>query len=244
VTVATRQSPFVAFWTAAKTLTAVCFLLVMALLLLGRTNWRDLLPGVSRDSAQSARNQFVDLGDHVVGALGAAPIGVIEFGDFECPFCAEFARVTRSDAMAQYVNTGRAVWAFRNLPLVAIHPRAHLAAAIAECAGEQGSFWEAHDYLFGHQREHPTLRTVVEAANKVSEERLSSCVAGPLPAIDRDLADAARLGLVATPTVLVGPLLGKQIRVRDVVVGAISADQLRGIINQTLEATPRVGRDE
>jgi protein-disulfide isomerase len=83
--------------------------------------------------------------DHIRGPE-RAPITVIEFGDFECPYCGLAEPVVR-DLLAD--TDVRYVW--RHLPLTDVHPQAQLAAEAAEAAGEQGLFWEMHDLLLTHQ---------------------------------------------------------------------------------------------
>ncbi len=83
--------------------------------------------------------------DHMRGPL-AAPITVIEFGDFECPHCGRAEPVVR-DLLAD--TDVRYVW--RHLPLTDVHPRAQLAAEASEAAAAQGAFWEMHDLLLEHQ---------------------------------------------------------------------------------------------
>jgi protein-disulfide isomerase len=85
--------------------------------------------------------------DHLRGPLDA-PITVIEFGDFECPYCGLAEPVVRdllTDTDVRYM--------WRHLPLTDVHPQAQLAAEAAEAAGAQGAFWEMHDLLLNHQDE-------------------------------------------------------------------------------------------
>lgn len=85
--------------------------------------------------------------DHVRGPVDA-PLTLIEYGDFECPFCARAAPEVRK--VLQRFG-GRVQFAFRHLPLTDVHPSAALAAEAAEAAGEQGAFWPMHDLLFERQ---------------------------------------------------------------------------------------------
>jgi protein-disulfide isomerase len=94
---------------------------------------QDLIPAVDPDR------------DHVRGPHRAA-ITVIEFGDFECPYCGQAEPVVR-ELLAD--TTIRYVW--RNLPLTDVHPRAQMAAEAAEAAAAQGAFWPMHDLLLQHQ---------------------------------------------------------------------------------------------
>jgi protein-disulfide isomerase len=77
----------------------------------------------------------------------AAPVEVTEYSDFECPFCASFATVQMPTIKEQLIATGKVRWRYRDYPLP-MHPYARLAAHTAQCAGEQGKFWEMHDQLF------------------------------------------------------------------------------------------------
>jgi Na+/H+ antiporter NhaA len=84
--------------------------------------------------------------DHVRGAADA-PVTVVEYGDFECPFCGQAEPVVR-ELLRDFADV-RYVW--RHLPLNDVHPRAQLAAEASEAAAEQGEFWEMHDLLLDHQ---------------------------------------------------------------------------------------------
>ncbi len=84
--------------------------------------------------------------DHVRGSEDA-PITVVEYGDFECPYCGQAEPVIRELLAGQ--GDVRYVW--RHLPLSDVHPQAQLAAQAAEAASEQGAFWQMHDLLFRHQ---------------------------------------------------------------------------------------------
>lgn len=85
--------------------------------------------------------------DHVRGNPNAK-ITMIEFSDFECPFCGRHLP-TLNQVLTQYGDDVRLV--YRHFPLTSIHPNAQKAAEASECAGEQGKFWEMHDLLFANQ---------------------------------------------------------------------------------------------
>ena len=76
-----------------------------------------------------------------------AELVVIEVSDFQCPFCQRHTLETQPSLDEAYVDTGQVMWVFKHLPLQS-HPQALGAAAAAECAGDQGAFWEMHDLLF------------------------------------------------------------------------------------------------
>jgi Na+/H+ antiporter NhaA len=122
-----------------------------------------MLQGVKRlPDATRARQlgrvagQIIDLAedvdperDHIRGRLDA-PVTLVEYGDFECPYCGQAEPVIR-----QLLNTHDEDlrYVFRHLPLTDVHPNAQLAAEAAEAAAEQGAFWEMHDQLLEHQDE-------------------------------------------------------------------------------------------
>jgi protein-disulfide isomerase len=85
--------------------------------------------------------------DHVQGSADA-PIKLLEYGDYECPFCADAHAVVKE---IQRQLGKDLLFAFRNFPLANIHPHADHAAEAAEAAGDQGNFWGMHDLLFENQ---------------------------------------------------------------------------------------------
>lgn len=80
-----------------------------------------------------------------------AKITIVEFSDFQCPFCESFFTSTFPELKKNYIDTGKVKLAFRHYPLTSIHPNAETAHNAAECANEQGKFWEYHDLLFKNQ---------------------------------------------------------------------------------------------
>src|SRR5262249_32048976 len=86
--------------------------------------------------------------DHVEGQI-EAPIALLEYGDYECPFCAEAQPIVRE---IQEHFGDKLCFAFRHFPVTPVHPRAELAAEAAEAANAQGKFWEMHELLLENQR--------------------------------------------------------------------------------------------
>lgn len=89
----------------------------------------------------------IDASDHALGSEGA-PVSVVEYADFECPYCAEAAPGIRL-MLARYGDRVR--YAFRHFPLEDVHPHALAAAEASECAAVQGQFWPMHDLLYRRQ---------------------------------------------------------------------------------------------
>jgi Na+/H+ antiporter NhaA len=100
-------------------------------------------------SAQPLVDLYIDFDperDHVRGAIDA-PVTVVEYGDFECPYCGQAEPVVRE--LIRGFSDVRYVW--RHLPLNDVHPHAQIAAEAAEAAADQGAFWEMHDLLLDNQ---------------------------------------------------------------------------------------------
>ena len=89
----------------------------------------------------------VNANDHAIGP-DDAPVTLVEYGDYECPYCGMAYLVVKS---AQRELGKQLRFVFRNFPLAEAHPHARLAAQAAEAAAAQGKFWEMHDLLFEHQ---------------------------------------------------------------------------------------------
>ena len=86
--------------------------------------------------------------------LGApeAPLTLVDFSDYQCPYCRRFHEQTWPALKRDYIDTGKLRYVFRDFPLDRIHPQARKAAEAAHCAGEQGHYWAMHALLFQHQQ--------------------------------------------------------------------------------------------
>jgi Na+/H+ antiporter NhaA len=140
--------------------------------------------------------------DHIRGD-DDAPVTLVEYGDFECPFCGRAEPVLRQ-LLNEFGNDLRFV--FRHLPLSDVHPRAQLAAEAAEAADDQGAFWEMHDLLFDHQ-DALEPRNLVEYARELgldvdrfTDELRRHEHAGRIAS---DVDDADLSGVSGTPTFFV-----------------------------------------
>ena len=96
----------------------------------------------------------VDLGSAPTKGRSEAPITLVEFSDFQCPFCGQ-AVPTVTQILSEYGD--KILFAYKHFPLVQIHPHAQAAAEASECAKDQGKFWEFHDKLFASQQEWSSL---------------------------------------------------------------------------------------
>jgi protein-disulfide isomerase len=134
-----------------------------------------------------------------------AGVVIVEYADFQCPFCGEFARRTLPEIERKYVAPGLVQVVFKHLPLQEIHPQASMAAETAECASQQGKFWEVHDLLFADQRLDGSSLVAKVRSAQLDIERFSECVRGPgAEKVRADLAGARAAGISVTPTFYIG----------------------------------------
>ncbi len=96
-----------------------------------------------------------DFEPEAIAVMGSpdAPVTIVEFTDYQCPYCQRYSTGTLPEIIKNYVETGKVRYILKNFPLTQIHPNAIPAATAAECAGEQGKYWEMHDIIFHSQQE-------------------------------------------------------------------------------------------
>jgi protein-disulfide isomerase len=143
--------------------------------------------------------------DHVRGA-STAPVTIIEYSDFQCPYCQQMHA-----SLQAAVNEGRVRWVYRNYPLSSIHPLAFKESEAAECAGAQGKFWEYADALFAAQtrissshafdRELASLVQGINADPAALKECLDS--ARFTETIKNEINEAEALQISGTPTIFI-----------------------------------------
>jgi protein-disulfide isomerase len=139
----------------------------------------------------------------------AAPVTIVEFSDFQCPFCSRAGPIVKQ-VLARYPEQVRVV--YRHFPLDSIHPRARPAAEASACADEQGKFWAYHDKLFANakQLEDADLeRYAGEVGLDLAAWRACRTDGRAASVVERDLADARSAGVTGTPSFFVnGRMLG------------------------------------
>jgi protein-disulfide isomerase len=142
-------------------------------------------------------------GDPVKGDENAE-LYLIEFSDYECPFCGRFVTDTLPEIEENYIDTGKVKHVFKDFPL-GFHADAHLAAEAAECADDEGKFWEYHDLLFENQDalDEESLKGYAE---ELELDDFDECLADGTheKEVDEDMADGRQKGLTGTPSFLVG----------------------------------------
>ena len=182
-------------------------------------------------------------------SLGRADalVTLVEFSDFQCPFCARFFATTLPALKKDYIDTGKLRYVFRDFPLDQLHPNARKAAEAAHCAGEQGKYWEMHDVLFQNQRAlAPAQLAEYARAVGVHGPEFDQCVSSDryAPQIERGLMDGATAGVQGTPGFVIGRTTAADTVEGTAIRGAQPVETFRRIIDQWLtQQTPAANHD-
>ena len=136
-----------------------------------------------------------------------ASVTVIEFTDYQCPFCKRFSKNTLPQIIKEYIDTGKIKYVLREFPLKRIHPSADKLAQAALCAGDQGKYWEMHDSFFkGTKKPNPNDLSKEITALKLNAKTFNSCLDSDKYAkkITTDITDGTKLGVRGTPSFFIG----------------------------------------
>ncbi len=171
-----------------------------------------LLP--KAEPANNKDNNNVDLSaimdDDAVKGDPDAPVTIVEFSDYECPFCERFYSETFGQIDQEYIQTGKVKFVYRDFPLN-FHQNAQKAAEAAECAGEQDQYFEMHNLLFeqGVQGGVTAFKQYAQQLSLNSNEFNECLDSGSMAAeVQKDMQDGQRLGIQGTPGFLInGKLL-------------------------------------
>ncbi|MBI2579631.1 MAG: DsbA family protein [Candidatus Aenigmarchaeota archaeon] len=175
----------------------------------------------------------VPAGDAPVLGDSNAKVTIIEYSDYECPFCGRFYTQTEGLLRSEYIDTGKAKLVYKDFPLSSIHPTAQKAAEAARCAGEQGKYWEMHDLLFEKQDEWAPLGAAklrdYATGLGLDAAAYNSCLdtGKYASAVQKDFNEGSSFGVSGTPSFFIN---GFQI------VGAQPYSVFKQIIDQELQA--------
>ena len=167
-----------------------------------------------------------------------APVTVVEFADYQCPFCRKFHSDTFAEIKKNYIDTGKVRYVSRDLPLD-FHPNAPGAAVAARCAGEQHKFWEMRDMMVVNAAD-LTTPSLIKYGQQINLDMTAFglCLNDKkyTAAIQKDVADANTMGISGTPSFVVGKTAKDEINgVR--IVGAVPYSVFDTAIKNQLTAT-------
>jgi protein-disulfide isomerase len=135
-----------------------------------------------------------------------APITIVEYTDYQCPFCQRFHVTTFAELKKNYIDTGKARFFSKDMPLD-FHPNAMRAAQAARCANEQGKYWQLRDVM-GANPNNLDLDSIARFAGdlKMDADALRACVTSDKykSIVQNDMVEAMKIGATGTPTFVVG----------------------------------------
>ncbi|MDX1411087.1 MAG: DsbA family protein [Nitrospirales bacterium] len=163
---------------------------------------------------QKSRNpvQDIDLtikvADDPAKGQANAKVTLIEFTDYQCPFCSRHTRAVLPQLEKDFIDTGKIRYVLRDFPLASLHPQAPKAHESAHCAGDQGKYWEMHDQLFANQKElePEKLSDYAEAAGVADTSAFEACLdSGKYETqTNASLKEGKEAGVRGTPSFLLG----------------------------------------
>jgi len=172
------------------------------------------VPTTTQQQAPPPSIISVSLDDDPVKGNPDASVVIVEFSDFQCPFCSRFYHQTLPLIEENYIDTGKVKFVYRDLPLDNLHPNARPAHIASECADEQGMFWGYHDILFENQAQWNRLGSddlnsaLIQYADSLGLNSASfeSCLGSQTIAdeVNADYLQGASYGVTGTPTFFIG----------------------------------------
>jgi protein-disulfide isomerase len=185
-------------------------------------------------------NKTVAVTNEPTRGNASAKITLVEVSDYHCPYCRRQTLQTMPQLLTDYVKTGKVRYVFVDYPIAQLHPDAFQAHVAADCAGDQGKYWQMHDSLFTNPPAGDAAHLTAQAkALGLDESKFAACLSGGshTPAIRDSVARMQELGVAGTPLVLIGltPAAGAPMKVVSSIYGARSVADFKTAIDAALE---------
>jgi len=136
-----------------------------------------------------------------------APVTMVEFTDYQCPYCQRFQQMIFADLKKNYIDTGKVRFYSRDLPLDSVHPNAFRAAQAARCAADQGQYWALREIMGSNPDKLDMDNLIVDATQlKMDAGAFRGCLDTQKykEAVQTDVLEAMKIGAEATPTFVIG----------------------------------------
>ncbi len=173
-----------------------------------------------------------------------APVTLVEFSDYQCPFCRHHFLTVFPILKKEYIETGKLRYVFRDFPLDSIHPQAQKAHEAARCAGEQSKYWDMHDTLFENSKD-LSLLALKGYATKIglNGDQFNACLESSkyTAEINREQAEGVQSGVTGTPAFFIGPSGSGENITGTMVSGAQPLARFKQIIDDLLKVASQTG---
>lgn len=163
-------------------------------------------PTAAAAAPQEMAQVKITIDDDPMKGKADAPVTIVEFSDYQCPFCRRNYTQVFPEIEKEYIDSGKVRYVFRDYPLP-FHQNAIPAAIAANCAGQQDKYWDMHNYLFSNQsnlNEEGYLKFAED--NKLDIAKYKACLSdeGQKKEIEKDMQDGQKYGVRGTPSFFVG----------------------------------------
>jgi protein-disulfide isomerase len=206
---------------------------------------KELLRGRVASSQPSAAPGDVLVAVQQAPTLGheGARVTIVEFSDYQCPFCRRHSSQVLPELVKEYVKTRKVRYVFRDFPIASLHPQAHRLHEAAHCAGDQGRYWEMHDRLFDDSQRTDAKDLVARARTLgLDGPRFERCLTGGVHAakVRQAIADGEKARVRGTPTFFLGLTEpdGAPMRPQRLIVGAQPYAAFKQAIDSLLAEKP------
>ncbi len=166
-----------------------------------------------------------------------APVTMVEFSDYQCPFCKRHFLTVLPIIKKEYIDTGKVRYVFRDFPIASLHPQAKKGHEAAYCAGEQNKYWEMHDTLFEISKDFsvPALKRYAQGIG-LDGDRFNNCLQSGKYAsrIEKEIAEGVKAGVRGTPSFFIGPSESGGKITGTIVRGAQPLNRFRQVIENVL----------
>jgi protein-disulfide isomerase len=208
---------------------------------------KKLLEGGARPQAKAApakkfEPKYVSISGAPFLGKADAKVTLVEYSDYQCPFCSRHHNNTMPELIKNYIDTGKVKFVMREFPLTSLHPRAVAASLAALCASDQGKYWEMQDILFKNQRQmdDEQIKSYSETIGLNVDTFVACMDQGKYhDQVQNDLAEGRELGISGTPSFAVGltdSSDSNRLKVSEVLRGAKSYDSFVTAIEALLNS--------
>lgn len=206
---------------------------------------KSLLRGAFRARRPPSTAAVVSVSDRPSLGRQDAPVTMVEFSDYQCPFCKRHSLTVFPIIKKDYIDTGKLRYVFRDFPIANLHPQAKKAHEAAHCAGEQNKYWEMHEILFKNSKG-LSVKVLKEYAGDIGIEgdEFNDCLKSGKYSreIEREIADGSKAGVRGTPSFFIGPSGSGEKITGTMVRGAQPLSRFRQVIENLLRAASKTGQ--
>lgn len=176
-----------------------------------------------------------------------APVTLVEFTDYQCPFCKRHFSTVYPSLKKDYIDSGKLRYVLRDFPIASLHPQAKKGHEAAHCAREQNKFWEMHHILFENSKDFslPALKRYAQQIG-LNGDQFNACLESGkyAPEVEKEIAEGTEAGVRGTPSFFIGPTGSGEKITGTMVTGAQPFARFKQVIEEVLKVATQGGKSE